>query len=459
MANTSLPEQAATTVLKRCLDLPPGAEIVIFNDETTWNVARLLGEIAVSLSLKPLIVSYSKRMQVNLKDSIPAERLTYMSEADAVLICLNGSPECFAFRDHLRKSAWEAGRKVAHMPGISLAALRMADVNYDLLSERCETLALALAKGRQLVIRTRDLSGGVHELCARLDPWGRLPIISDGIIQKGSWGNVPSGETYIAPPEGLAEGSIVINGSIPKYCFGPDEELILNFEGGRLVDWSPRHSPAEQHLRASFFDLARAQNDSDFVNLAEIGLGVNPKVKRLTGNPLLDEKIYGTLHIALGDNTDMGGEVSSSIHCDMVTRTPEVLIDGKLIIHRGQIVVDPQDWREDTSRLTPPSEWRNDIVLQCTAINTENDRHGRLKRLWHTGSGRICSVPVGDDHSSAQASRVYQWLKKNGKPAYLHEISNHRPFNPSELLQITYLLHLYGLVTTIPSLDNPREFL
>ena len=50
---------------------------------------------------------------------------------------------------------------------------------------------------------------------ADIGGWDRLPVASDGIIRDGAWGNVPSGETYIAPMEGTAEGQVLINGSIP----------------------------------------------------------------------------------------------------------------------------------------------------------------------------------------------------------------------------------------------------
>jgi leucyl aminopeptidase (aminopeptidase T) len=441
-------ENAAKTILTQCLDLPKGATVVIVGDDTTHSVSHLLAESAVSLGLYPQLVCYTRSIQLKLGGSIPAGALTYLSEADAVMVCLNGDSECFAFRDHIRETAWQARRKVAHMPGINLKILRIADVDYARQTEQCAILALALAKGHEARIRSWDASGAAHHLTIPLDPWKRLPIISDGIIQGGSWGNVPSGETYIAPPENQAYGEIVINGSIPGYRMNKGEGLVLSFRDGRLVDWGPRAGPAGKRLYEDKIAFAQGKNDPNWDVLAELGLGVNPRVRRLTGNPLLDEKKYGSLHIALGDSRDMGGTTDSAIHCDMVCLQPDVWIDDFPVLHGGRIVIDPLDWREDYRSLQPPEEWGGEFTVQASAINTEADPHGQLKRIWHTGSGRTCSVPVGDEHSAMAVNKVYQWLLRHARPASLAEMAHQRRLGLVETQKLAYLLYRYGLINT-----------
>ena len=63
-------------------------------------------------------------------------------------------------------------------------------------------------------------------------------------------------------------------------------------------------------------------------NLAELGIGINPKA-RLIGNVLEDEKVGGTVHVALGDNSTFGGDVVAGIHLDGIITRPKVFVDGE----------------------------------------------------------------------------------------------------------------------------------
>jgi aminopeptidase len=441
--------RAAETILTQCLALPPGARAVVFGDETTMNVVSILTQVAVNLQLRPILACFSTQTQVALGDE-PLDSVleTVLDNAAAALICLDGRPACFPFRDTVRRTAWNPGCKVAHMPGVSLSTLLLADVDYEVLSTQCEMLALALVKGQQIKIISRDHRGDEHCLKAILKPYKRFPIISDGVIQAGSWGNVPSGEVYVAPPEGSAEGSIVINGSLPGYCIRHGEEIILRFQEGQLAEWTPLDSPAMQHLQRTQIEFARSRGDWNWSNLAEIGLGVNPRVRGLTGNPLIDEKKYGSVHVALGDNLDMGGEVKSSIHCDMVSLSPRVSIDGKVILEGGAIVQEAKDWREDHRELSPPEAWRGDFTVICTATDAHVDEQGCLRRLWDTSSGRVCSVPVGNDETARMAANVYQLIQTNGQAITVGDLAcRQQQIDVSQVIQLTYLLKLYGLVS------------
>ena len=445
---------ASQTIFTNCLALPPFAKLIIFTDETTRDVAEILGETAVQMGLWPLTVYYTRQMQVELGEHVQEDQWEFLSTAAAVMICLNASEQCFPFRDHVRKTAWQSGCKVAHMPGVDLDILELAEVDYPVLQANCEILALALAKGRHIRIQTMDSQGRQYQLEVDLDPWRRMPIISDGIIQTGSWGNVPSGETFISPPENQANGEIVIDGSVPGCIISPGREMVLSFRKGRLVDWQPRDVPAAMHMEQIAFQYARENNDLCWDVLAEIGLGVNPMVKDVTGNALLDEKKYGSLHIALGDNMDMGGTNVSSIHCDMVSLRPRVEIDGLPILADGELTIDQLDWREDYRKLSAPSDWAKNMLVRPSAIDTEVDGKSQLRRIWHTGSGRVCSVPVGNDESAKLAHLLYKRLKRNGKLESIERITHSfSALSAEDVLKLIYLLQSYGLV----SVSTPRE--
>lgn len=440
---------ASRTVLTRCLGLPGGANLVVFADETTLSTALLLIEQADALEMQPLLAYFGTATQRRLgTQPLQAGLQLAVREADAVLVCLSGAPASYEFRNAVREFAYNAGRKVGHMPGIDEATLLLADVNYEELIQHCELLATALLQSNSLTIKTTDAAGGQHCLVVPLDPGTLLPITSDGIIQKGSWGNIPSGETYIAPAPFSGDGSIVINGSIRNYVMVAGEELVFYFERGQLVRWEPEDSPAARHFVTEAVECAQAQGDANWSQLGEVGLGANPRVDQLTGSMLLDEKKYGTAHIALGDNTDMGGQVKSNIHYDMVTLRPEVAVDGRVIIRDGHLVLSPDGLLAGLTKVQPPLDWTVDLPLSYTAVRCRADDQGRLWRMWDTDSGRVCSVMVGADELARQAAEVYDALRQQRRPSNLATIRDRVTIirDDTAMIATAFLLSKYGLL-------------
>jgi leucyl aminopeptidase (aminopeptidase T) len=74
-------------------------------------------------------------------------------------------------------------------------------------------------------------------------------------------------------------------------------------------------------------------------NIAEFAIGTNP-MARLIGNLAEDKKKEGTVHIAVGDNHNLGGKVMCNIHLDGLMTTPTVKADEKIIIDKGQVLWD-----------------------------------------------------------------------------------------------------------------------
>jgi len=73
-------------------------------------------------------------------------------------------------------------------------------------------------------------------------------------------------------------------------------------------------------------------------NIAELGIGTNDQAK-ITGLILEDEKVMGTVHIALGDNMSMGGTVSVQSHLDGLIKKPTVYLDGRVIMEKGNLLI------------------------------------------------------------------------------------------------------------------------
>lgn len=139
-------------------------------------------------------------------------------------------------------------------------------------------------------------------------------------------GDVPCGEVYIAPVEESANGTIHIK---DIYLDGVNiHNVKMEFESGKLVNCT---APEIMELISHF------KGDSD--KIAEFGLGLNEKVKRLTGCSLIDEKCYGTAHIAIGMNNLFGGKNQAGIHIDFVFKPSRIYGDGKLIMEEDQLMI------------------------------------------------------------------------------------------------------------------------
>jgi leucyl aminopeptidase (aminopeptidase T) len=108
----------------------------------------------------------------------------------------------------------------------------------------------------------------------------------------------------------------------------PSDSVVLKIEAGVIVEFSGGSQADE--LRA-LLDKA----DEKAACVAELGIGTNPKAV-LSGHPLVDEKVLGTVHIGFGSNAHMGGCQTSNSHLDAVVLEPSLTLDGEMILKAGQ---------------------------------------------------------------------------------------------------------------------------
>ncbi|MDQ4142623.1 MAG: aminopeptidase [Actinomycetota bacterium] len=157
---------------------------------------------------------------------------------------------------------------------------------------------------------------------------GRTFIPADGHY------NFPDGEIFTGPIEDRTRG--VVSFTYPAIFGGQVVEGIrLAFDGGRVVEASAR--------RNEDFLIKTLDADPGARVLGEIGIGTNFGVSAFTGEILLDEKIGGTVHLAVGASyPESGGVNQSAVHWDMVCdlrKGGRVTVDGDVLLEDGQIVV------------------------------------------------------------------------------------------------------------------------
>lgn len=147
--------------------------------------------------------------------------------------------------------------------------------------------------------------------------------------------NFPDGEIYTSPVEGSANGWIRFG--YPAIFDGQEvSDVELWFEGGRVVREQAGKNP---ELLSGLLDT-----DAGSRYLGEWGIGTNYGITRFTKNMLFDEKIGGTVHLALGQGfPEAGGSNASGLHWDMLCdmRRSEILIDGETFYRDGKPVAVP----------------------------------------------------------------------------------------------------------------------
>jgi len=194
--------------------------------------------------------------------------------------------------------------------------------------------------GEQLQARADEL-GAVRELRIVGEDTD-LTVVVEARTWRGAYGrkNLPDGEVYTSPVESGVNGTIRFG--FPAVFSGREiDDARLRLENGRVVAAEAAHG--EEYLR-SLLEL-----DEGARGVGEIAFGLNYEIDRFTRNILFDEKIGGTLHLALGMGfEDLGGQNRSALHLDLICdlrREGEVYADGELVWRDGHFLQDPQPAR------------------------------------------------------------------------------------------------------------------
>jgi aminopeptidase len=192
------------------------------------------------------------------------------------------------------------------------------------------------AVSTELHARAAEL-GGVRELRIvgpdtdlRVGVEGRTWLAADGRY------NMPDGEVFTSPLETETEGEIRY--TFPAVYHGREVvDVRLRFEEGRVVE--------AEAARGNDYLQSLLDMDAGARVLGEVAFGLNYEIDRFTRNILFDEKIGGTMHLALGSGfPQAGGKNTSGLHWDMICdlrREGEVYADGELIWKDGRFLAEP----------------------------------------------------------------------------------------------------------------------
>ncbi len=308
----------ARSLLKQNMAVKAGEELLVIVDETTLTIGKALFEAGEQLQAKAMLLQMQPTGRSGAEPSKTVAKA--MATADVVIAATSDSLS----HTKARREASAAGVRIATMPGIKEEMFKggAMQADYAQVAALARKLAQKLTVAKEAVVEKDGC-----RLTMSLEE--RQGAACTGMCQeKGDFGNLPAGEAFIAPMEGTAEGTVIIDGSFAGLgeLAGP---LKLTFSRGQLVE-------VEGLDKERLLDLL---GDNPLArNLAELGIGTNEGA-RIIGVVLEDEKVYGTIHLALGSNDGFGGNVAAGIHVDGIIMNPDLYLDGEHVLGGGKILI------------------------------------------------------------------------------------------------------------------------
>lgn len=223
------------------------------------------------------------------------------------------------------------GAKVVTFPAATQDILeRCVLVNYQKIEKLTKKLANLISDKKEIKITS---VAGTNLVISTKDFVARAQY---GLARKGFHMNLPDGETSIGVEN--ANGVLIVDGSMP-----PDQKSKWGKIG--LIK-----NPIKLTVQNCFVTEIRGGREAGILKsilefygsnskkIAEFGIGANPKA-RISGNVTEDEKVLGTIHIALGNDTGLGGNNYAPTHLDGVVTKPTVTIEGRAILKDGKMLV------------------------------------------------------------------------------------------------------------------------
>jgi len=310
--------KGARIAVETCMKIKPEETVLIVTDTLKIRIAEAFVYAAASPGAHT-VTTIMEPAQEHAREP-PKPVAEAMKAAEVVLVPTTKSLS----HTEARRAATKTGARIASMPGITEDMMRIGGLtaDYEQIATLTEKVAGILEKAK--TVRVTSPSG--TDLAMSVE--GRPPLKDTGLYHKpGEWGNLPAGEACLAPVEGTTNGVLVID-SMGSTVTQPLKITVKN--GWAKKFDGPDAAKLEGILKAA---------DKNAYNIGELGIGTNPKA-RITGKVLEDEKVLGTVHIALGDNTSyQGGHTRSKTHLDGIVFQPTVKVDTRPLMQKGKLLV------------------------------------------------------------------------------------------------------------------------
>lgn len=321
-------EAAAKMVVKTCMDIRRGENVLVVCDPTTTEIGQALYEAASKISDRTLLIIMPKGRHHGEEPPRPVANL--MRQQQVVL-----APTKFSLtHTRARIQASKDGARIATMPGMTVELFTEGGMSADFSKMRdlIADLGGVLRRKREVHITSSEGTDVRFEV-----DWKKWNREDSGICNRPQMvTNLPAGKVFTSPRSGSMNGVIVIDGSCDADILS--EPLTLTVEEGIVID--VKGGSAAANIRQSFGEVAkklRSREQDLLWTVAEAGFGVNPNA-RLLGNLLEDEKVLGTFYFSVGDSASLPSPATGK-RLTGVLRSPTVTIGEEIIIDEGRFLL------------------------------------------------------------------------------------------------------------------------
>jgi hypothetical protein len=335
ITNAGRETMLAHHVMEHYVGLKKGEQVLVLADsETDDALVQAFASAAYFFDAEPTILITPPSFKEIEK--LPSKIALKALEATDVYIPMTPTSGHSVHATEVAKLKWDGKLRMFiiggwHGGGMEDALDAIRNHNYEKIYEVTSKVANVMSAGKRIHVTTpagTDFTASIEDIPCR---------VAAGICRKmGESGCIPAGEAWSGPAEGTSNGVIVLNSTIMNICEkpeGPKVPVKLTIKDGRVV--KIEGGEEADKLRAIIKSVKNADN------LAEVSVGTNHHLKH-SGRVLNDKRRYGTMHIALGQNTYQiypKGTVECDVHIDAVLLNPTFEVDGRTIVKEEKILL------------------------------------------------------------------------------------------------------------------------
>jgi aminopeptidase len=361
-------EKLADVLVNYSIGVKPGDWVFISGRPLALPLVKEVARLVLRAGGKPSTQMNSEELYEVLLEEASDEQLSWVSpfetlmieKVDAMIsIWSSENTRFLSSIDPKKQQLYQASRRdlfKTHMTRSAEGSLRWVGTQFPCQADAQEA-DMSLSKYEDFVYGATFADQPdpvrcwqeIHETQARLVDWLKgkeqltvrgpnvdltLSIAGRGFINSDGHKNMPSGEIFTSPVEESVNGWIKF--TYPAIEGGREVDGVeLEFKDGRVVKASAEKN--EDYL------LSQLDLDDDARIMGEFAIGTNYGIQKFTKNILFDEKIGGTIHVALGSGfPEIGGRSDSALHWDMVCdmrQDSQITVDGQLLYKDGQFQV------------------------------------------------------------------------------------------------------------------------
>lgn len=308
----------ANVIVNDCLAVRKRETVLIISDLEYKNISSVIHEVASESSNEVFMLTMNPRKKH--QDDLPRSIREAMKHVDVII-----APTLYSFsHTPALKVALRRGARVATMPGVVSQSFSTGGItaDYRKIDKDISKIFKKIRRTREAHV-TCDLGTDIILDLSRRE-W--IPYDNGLCRKKGQFTNLPAGELFIPPVEMKAQGRVVVDGSMNAQKL--EKPIRINIEDGQV-----KTLIGNTEIRDFVFKQGKAGR-----SLARLGFGINPNAK-VYGSILEDRKTLGSINMAFGDNSRIGGRIQSPINIDAVLVKANLELDGKMVVEQGQLVI------------------------------------------------------------------------------------------------------------------------